>query len=93
MQKNAKYLEQKLFTIGGVLVLHKFFWYLISWKWQEDGSERTEIGKESKSGIYLMKGYKREATNKKNEEGREKVKKNSGSSPKPQSGYEGRNHI
>ena len=64
MQHIAQDFERKLFTTGGALALQKCFWYLISWKWAEDGSARMKTIQEFPSEIYLTKGYTREVPNK-----------------------------
>ena len=64
MQNIAQDFKRTLFTTGGALALKKCFWYLISWKWAEDGSARMKTIQESPSEIYLTKGYTREVPNK-----------------------------
>ena len=60
MQDIAQDFERKLFTTGGALALNKCFWYLISWKWMEDGSATMKTLEEAPGEIYLTKGYDRE---------------------------------
>ena len=56
--------ERNIFITRGSLALQNCLWYLISWKWQKDGSSRIKRIQESPLKIYLIKGYPREASNK-----------------------------
>ena len=62
MQHIAQDFERKLFTTGGALALHKFFWYLISWKWMENGTATMETNSEAPGKIHLTQEKNRETT-------------------------------
>ena len=53
MQEIAQDFERKLFTTGGALALNKCFWYLISWKWMEDGSAKMKTLEEAPGELFL----------------------------------------
>ena len=53
----AQDFEKKLFCTGGELALHKCYWYLIDWKWEENGTPWMATRAESKGEIILTKGY------------------------------------
>ena len=56
----AQDFEKKLFCTGGELALHKCYWYLIDWKWEENGSSQMATRAESKGEMILTKGYSEE---------------------------------
>ena len=56
MQDIAQDFERKLFTTGGALALNKCFWYLISWRWMEDGSATMKTLEEAQGRTYLTQG-------------------------------------
>ena len=63
-QKLSKFIEEiaqefarKLFSTGGSLSLNKYFWYLISWQWHEDGSATMYTIKDTPAEILLIQGY------------------------------------
>ena len=41
----------------GELALHKCYWYLIGWKWEENEASRMATRAESKGEMILTKGY------------------------------------
>ena len=53
IQLIAQDFERKLFTTGGALALNKCFWYLISWKWCEDGLATMKTLEEAPGKIFL----------------------------------------
>ena len=55
--KIAQDFEKKLFSTGGELALHKCYWYLIDWKWEEDGSATMCKMEETEGEMKLTKGY------------------------------------
>ena len=62
MKKIAQDFERKLFTTGGALALHKCFWYLIIWKWMEDGTAKMKTKSEAPGEIHLTQADNRDTT-------------------------------
>ena len=58
MEKIAQDFERKLFSTGGRLNLKKFFWYLISWRWNPDGTSKMATLEQSPAELKLSQGYK-----------------------------------
>ena len=56
----AQDFEKKLFCTGGELALHKCYWCLINWKWEDNRVSQMATRAESKGGIILTKGYREE---------------------------------
>ena len=58
----AQDFEKKLFCTGGDLALHKCYWYLIDWKWEDNWESQMATRAESKGEMILTKGYRAEKT-------------------------------
>ena len=58
----AQDFERKLFSTGGELALHKCYWFLIAWKWDDDGRGRMATIAEVPARIMLTKGLGTEKT-------------------------------
>ena len=58
MEEISQNFERKLFSTGGSLNLKKCFWYLISWRWEENGSATMVRREQSPGEIYMTQGYK-----------------------------------
>ena len=56
INKMAQDFEKKLFSTGGELALHKCYWYLIDWRWEEDGTAIMATIKDSPGTMMLTKG-------------------------------------
>ena len=58
IQKNkmAQDFEKNLFSTGGELALHKCYWSLIDWRWEEDGTAIMATMKDSPGSMILTKG-------------------------------------
>ena len=57
MENIAQDFERKLFSTGGRLNLKKCFWYLISWRWNPDGSSSMATIEQSLSVLNMTQGY------------------------------------
>ena len=58
MSKIAQNFERKLFSTVGRLNLKKCFWYLISWRWNPDGSSQMATLDQSPAELKMTQGYK-----------------------------------
>ena len=58
MEEISQNFERKLFSTGGSLNLQKCFWYLISWRLEEDGIATMVTKDQSPSEIFMTQGYK-----------------------------------
>jgi len=58
MEAIAQNFERKLFSTGGALNLKKCFWYLISWRWEADGTATMATTTQTPEEIKLTQGCK-----------------------------------
>ena len=58
MESIAQDFERKLFSTGGRLNLRKCFWYLISWRWNPDGTSTMATIDQSPAELRMTQGYK-----------------------------------
>lgn len=58
MKEISQNFERELFSTGGSLNLKKCFCYLISWRWEADGSATMVKRDQLPSKIYMTQGYK-----------------------------------
>ena len=52
----AQDFERKLFSTGGNLSLHKCFWYLIDWIWDDSGNAQMQKIDQGEADIVLTQG-------------------------------------
>ena len=57
-EKIAQDFKWKLFSTGGRLNLKKCFWYLISWRWNSDGTSSMATKDQSPGILQMTQGYK-----------------------------------
>ena len=57
MEQVAQDFARKLFCTGGRLNLKKCFWYLISWRWEEDGTTSMATKAQSPGQVKMPQGY------------------------------------
>ena len=57
MEQVAQDFARKLFCTGGRLNLKKCFWYLISWRWEEDGTASMATKSKYPRQVKMFQGY------------------------------------
>mmetsp|Transcript_5116 Transcript_5116/g.7890 ORF Transcript_5116/g.7890 Transcript_5116/m.7890 type:complete len:113 (+) Transcript_5116:179-517(+) len=62
MTKHAQYWADLLFATGGKLNYDKCYWYLIRWKWDDNGQPQIMTKEELPASIQLLSGDKTTTT-------------------------------